>query len=92
MRYDFYNKETQQVEEHKMSYTELDAFLEKNPHLIRHHSSENFPIFSDGTRMSVPGIGQPIRAFEEGVINRIKQTVPGNTLAKSHKTKTPREW
>ena len=31
-------------------------------------------------------------AFEKGVIQRIKDTVPGNTLHKSHKTKLPREW
>lgn len=90
--YQMMNSNTNEVEEHKMSYKELDQFLIDNPHLTRHHSAENLPRFGDGVRMSVPGVGQPVRAFEEGVINRIKQTVPGNTLAKSHKTKTPREW
>lgn len=92
MRYDFYNKETNEVEEHKMSYKELDQFLKDNPQLTRHHTSENFPVFSDGTRMNVPGIGQPVREFEQGIIERIKQTVPGNTLGKTHKTKLPREF
>ncbi len=90
--YDFYNSKTNEVEEHKMSYKELDSFLESNPHLTRHHSTENLPSFGDGVRMSVPGIGQPVREFEQGVIERIKRTVPGNTLHKSHKTKLPREW
>ena len=42
--------------------------------------------------MSTPGTGQPVKAFEQGVIQRIKESVPGNTLGKTHKTKLPREW
>jgi hypothetical protein len=80
------------VEDHKMSYTVLDEFKRNNPHLERHFLAENLPVFSDGARMSVPGTGQPDAAFEKGVIQRIKDTVPGNTLVKSHKTKLPREW
>jgi hypothetical protein len=41
--------------------------------------------------MSVPGIGQPHAAFEHGVIERMKATIPGNTMS-GHKTKRPREW
>ena len=41
--------------------------------------------------MSVPGIGQPDMAFERGVIQRMKETIPGNTMS-GHKTKLPREW
>jgi hypothetical protein len=47
---------------------------------------------SDGARMSVPGIGQPDARFEREIIGRIKEKVPGNTLAQGHKTKMPREW
>ena len=89
--YDFLNKETNQIEEHRMSYTVLEQFKLDNPHLERHHSAENLPIMSDGTRMSVPGIGQPHAAFEHGVIERMKATIPGNTMS-GHKTKRPREW
>lgn len=90
--YDFLNKQTNQVEEHRMSYTVLDQFLQDNPHLQRYHSAENLPIFGDIGRMSVPGTKTADKAFEQGVIQRIKETVPGNTLHKSHKTKLPREW
>lgn len=90
--YTFLNKETESLEEHTMSYTKLDEFKESNPHLERYFSIEDFPVFSDASRMSVPGIGQPVAAFEQGVIQRIKNTVPGNTLSKSHKHKMPREW
>jgi hypothetical protein len=89
--YDFLNKNTNEIEEHRMSYTILDEFITNNPHLERYHSAENLPIMSDGTRMSVPGIGQPHAAFEHGVIERMKATIPGNTMS-GHKTKKPREW
>ena len=90
--YQFMNKDTNEVEEYKMSYTVLDEFKESNPHLERYFCPENLPIMSDGVRMSVPGMGQPHAAFEHGVIQRMKETIPGNTLGKTHKTKLPREW
>ena len=74
-----------------MSYTVLDVFQKQNTHLERYHCAENLPIMSDGVRMNVPGIGQPVAAFEKGVIERMKATIPGNTLD-GHKTKLPREW
>jgi hypothetical protein len=42
--------------------------------------------------MSTPGIGQPDARFEREIIGRIKKSVPGNTLSRTHKTKMPREW
>jgi hypothetical protein len=89
--YQFMNSETSQVEEHIMSYTKLDEFKEQNPNLTRFFSAENLPVFGDGARMNVPGIGQPHAAFERGVIQRMKETIPGNTMS-GHKTKLPREW
>jgi hypothetical protein len=89
--YDFLNKNTGQIEEHRMSYTVYDQFLIDNPHLERYHTAENLPIMGDGVRMSVPGIGQPHAAFERGVIQRMKESIPGNTMS-GHKTKLPREW
>ena len=90
--YQFLNKNSNKVEEHTMSYKVLDQFKEDNPHLERYFSVEGLAGLGDGLRMSTPGTGQPVKAFEQGVIQRIKDTVPGNTLHKSHKTKMPREW
>ncbi len=90
--YTFKNKETGIVEEHKFSYTVYDEFKAENPHLERYFAAEDLPIMSDASRMSVPGTKSHDSAFEKGVIQRIKETVPGNTLAKSHKTKLSREW
>ena len=89
--YVFLNSDTNEIEEHSMSYKVYDEFLSKNPQLTRYYSPENLPVFSDGVRISVPGIGQPHAAFERGVIQRMKETIPGNTMA-GHKTKLPREW
>jgi hypothetical protein len=89
--YDFMNKNTGEIEEHRMSYTVLDEFKANNPHLEQHHSAHNLPVMSDGARLSVPGVGKPDSAFEKYVINRMKATIPGNTMG-GHKTKTPREW
>jgi hypothetical protein len=89
--YVFLNKETNELEEHVMSYKVLDKFKEQNPHLERYFSPENLPQFGDGVRMNVPGMGQPHMAFERGVIQRMKETIPGNTMS-GHKTKMPREW
>ena len=80
--YQFHNKNTNEIEEHRMSYTVLDQFKLDNPHLELHIFAENLPIFSDGVRMNVPGIGQPHAAFEKGVIQRMKETILANMIGK----------
>ena len=90
--YDFLNKETGEREEHRMSYTVLEQFKLDNPHLELHIFSENLPIMSDGTRMSVPGIGKADSSFEKYVIGRMKENVGNNTIKDGHKTKQSREW
>jgi len=90
--YTFVNKETNEREEHRMSYTVLDQFKVDNPHLEQHIFLENFPVYSDGSRLSVPGMGKADSTFEKYVINRIKEGVPKNTLKDGHKTKMSREW
>jgi hypothetical protein len=89
--YQFRNLNTNEVEEHTMRIAELDEFKEKNTHLERYFSPEGLAGLGDGQRMSVPGIGQAHMAFERGVIQRMKETIPGNTMS-GHKTKMPREW
>lgn len=91
MIYTFLNNNTGEVEEHTMRLAEYDKFKEDNPHLVRYFAPEDVVGLGDGQRMSVPGIGQSHMAFERGVIQRMKETIPGNTMA-GHKTKLPREW
>ena len=90
--YTFLNKNKNEIEEHSMKISELDNFKLENPHLERYFAAENLPVFGDGMRMNTPGVGKADSTFEKYVINRIKESVPGNTLAKSHKTKMQREW
>jgi hypothetical protein len=89
--YVFKDINTGELSEHVMSYTKLDDFKAQNPNLIRHMTSDNLPILSDGMRMSVPGIGKPDSTFEKYVIGRMKESIPGNTMG-GHKTRGPREW
>jgi len=90
--YDFLNKNTGEVEEHRMSHTVLDQFKLDNLHLEQYHCPANLPGFGDGMRMSVPGIGKPDSTFEKYVIGRMKESVGQNTIKAGHKTKAPREW
>jgi hypothetical protein len=91
MIYPFLNKNTGEVEEHTMRLAEYDEFKENNPHLPRYFGPDGIPGLGDGQRMSVPGIGQAHMAFETGVIQRMQETIPGNTMS-GHKTKRIREW
>lgn len=92
MIYTFRNKDTGVIEDYTMRLSEYDEFVENHPELERYHSIENFPGYGDAMRMSVPGVGQPVAAFERGVIDRIKRNVPGNTVKDGHKFKSAREW
>ena len=88
--YNFRNKETGEISEHRMSYTVLDEFKSNNPELELHISAENLPVFSDGIRLSVPGMGKADSTFEKYVIGRMKEQVGQNTIKDGHKTKAPR--
>ena len=73
--YEFKNLETGEIETYIMSHTLYDQFKVDNPHLERYISAANLPVFSDGMRMSVPGVGQPDARFEREIIGRIKEKV-----------------
>jgi hypothetical protein len=91
MIYTFKNNNTGEIEEHTMKLAEYDDFKMKNPHLERYFTAAQLPGLGDGLRMSVPGIGKPDSTFEKYVIQRMKETIPGNTMS-GHKTKMPREF
>lgn len=90
--YKFRNTETGEVTEHVMRIAELDEFKEKNPILERYFDVEGLAGLGDGMRMDTPGTGKADSTFEKYVINRMKETIPGNTIKSGHKTKMPREW
>jgi len=92
-RYDFKNLNTGEIETHTMSFKDVDQFKQDNPHLERYFSAEDLPILSDASRMSVPGTRKADSSFEKYVINRMKETIPGNTIKTGHKTDSGnKEW
>ena len=91
MIYTFLNKNTNEIEEHTMRLAEYDQFKENNPHLERYFTPEGLAGLGDGMRMDTPGTGKADSTFEKYVIQRMKDTIPGNTMS-GHKTKMPREW
>ena len=91
MIYTFLNKNTNEIEEHTMRLAEYDQFKENNPHLERYFTPEGLAGLGDGMRMDTPGTGKADSTFEKYVIQRMKDTIPGNTMG-GHKTKMPREW
>jgi hypothetical protein len=91
MIYTFLNKNTNEIEEHTMRLAEYDEFKQNNPHLERYFTADGIPGLGDGMRMDTPGVGRADSTFEKYVINRMKETIPGNTMA-GHKTKMQREW
>ncbi len=92
MIYTFLNKNTNEIEEHTMRLAEYDEFKEKNAHLERYFNTEGLVGLGDGMRMNTPGTGQADSTFEKYIINRMKETIPGNTIKSGHKTKMSREW
>lgn len=89
--YTFRRLDTGEIYEERMSYTVLDQYkIDNNVETII--LPENLPMMSDASRLSVPGTHKADSTFEKYVINRIKETVPGNTVKAGHKTKMNREW
>lgn len=87
--YAFLNRKTGDVVQKVMKISELDAFKREHPHLET-YIGEAVP-FGDGMRMS-NSVAKPDSTFEKYVIGRMKESVPGNSIGLSHKTKMPREW
>jgi hypothetical protein len=53
-RYDFLNTDTNEIEEHTMSYKVLDEFKQNNPHLKQQISAMNI-VGGTGDRVKVDG-------------------------------------
>jgi len=71
-KYDFLNTETNEIEEHMMSYTKLDEFKENNPHLKQQISALNI----------VGGTGDRVKTdsgFKE-VLSKIGEGHPSSPL------------
>ena len=76
--YDFRNKETGEVTEHIMRISQLDQFKADHPELEKVIIS-GIGFVADGDK------GKTDQRFEQEVIARIRDTVPGNNIARNHK-------
>lgn len=91
--YTYLNKNTNVIEDHRTALADLDEFRQLNPHLERYFAYVDLPVLSDALRMSTPGAYKADSTFEKYVIDRIKESVPGNTLKQNHKTQSGnKEW
>lgn len=91
--YTYLNKNTNEVEEHRLALADYDEFKQRNPHLERYFAAVDLPVLSDASRMSTPRTHKADSTFEKYVIDRIKESVPGNTLKQNHKTQSGnKEW
>ena len=83
--YEFYNTKTDEMEEHRMSYKDLDKFAEDNPHLEKRISSPNI-VSKVGSRNGLGGTG----GFNE-VLSKVADAHPRSDLAKAVKRRTTKE-
>lgn len=91
--YTYLNKNTNEVEDHRIALADLEEFKQSNPQLERYFSAVDLPVLSDASRMSTPRTHKADSTFEKYVIDRIKESVPGNTLKQNHKTQSGnKEW
>ena len=83
--YEFYNTKTDEMEEHRMSYKDLDKFAEDNPHLEKRISSPSI-VSKVGSRTGLGGTG----GFNE-VLSKVADAHPRSDLAKSIKRRSAKE-
>ena len=82
-RYDFYNEETGVVEEHTMSWKDLDEFKSSNPHLKQQISALNI----------VGGTGDRVKTdagFKE-VLSKVGEAYPGSNVDKRYNTQSVKD-
>ena len=83
--YEFYNTKTDEMEEHRMSYKDLDKFAEENPHLEKRISSPNI-VSNVGSRTDFGKSG----GFNE-VLSKVADKHPRSELAKTHRRRSAKE-
>ena len=84
--YDFRNNETGDEFTDFMSISEKEKYLKDNPHI---EQIFNCVRLGDSVKL---GITKPPAEFMKGVVQRIKDSVPGNNLKTKTKFQIPREW
>ena len=82
-RYDFLNTDTNEIEEHTMSYIVLDEFKQNNPHLKQQISAMNI-VGGTGDRVKTDG------GFND-VLQKIAATQPDTPMGERYHRKSAKE-
>ena len=82
-RYDFLNTDTNEIEEHTMSYKVLDEFKQNNPHLKQQISAMNI-VGGTGDRVKTDG------GFND-VLQKIAATQPDTPMGERYHRKSAKE-
>lgn len=84
--YPIRNKDTDEITERIMKIAEYEEFMKENPNMERYFDTA--PVFGDPVRL---GITKPPADFMKGIIGRMKESIPGNTLS-DRKFQIPKEF
>ena len=82
-RYDFLNTDTNEIEEHTMSYKVLDEFKQNNPHLKQQIRAMNI-VGGTGDRVKTDG------GFND-VLQKIAATQPDTPMGERYHRKSAKE-
>jgi len=82
-RYDFLNTDTNEIEEHTMSWKVLDEFKQNNPHLKQQISAMNI-VGGTGDRVKTDG------GFND-VLQKIAATQPDTPMGERYHRKSAKE-
>lgn len=84
--YPIRNKETGEITERIMKIAEYEEFMKETPNMERYFDTA--PVFGDPVRL---GVTKPPADFMKGIVGRMKESIPGNTLS-DRKFQIPREF
>jgi len=84
--YSLKDKNTGEVFDKLLKISEYEQYLLDNPHIERYY--ESAPTLGDSVRL---GIKKPPADFMKGVVGRMKESIPGNTLH-DRKFNIPKEF
>ncbi len=83
--YDFLNTETDEVEEHFMTISAKEKFLEDNPHMKQHYTKVAGIVSGTISAGNVDNHG-----FKE-VLQKVGEAYPGSNVAREHTRRTGKE-
>ena len=69
-----------------MKIAEYEEFMKETPNMERYFDTA--PVFGDPVRL---GVTKPPADFMKGIVGRMKESIPGNTLS-DRKFQIPREF